>query len=97
MESTIPFPISVEAPYRLGSLRNKFIILECFSYDDYREMLIPFICRISKAYRELMVRNYTAVQKIIVESKDKLIVTNHNQIKNLPYYQKKLVSIDYHF
>lgn len=94
---TLKYEMPVEAPYRLGGIKNKYLILECFSYDDYIEMLIPYICRICKSYRELMIKNFQGVKKILAEEKYKLNVTNHNQIKNLPYYKGKLVNIDYPF
>jgi hypothetical protein len=91
------YEMPVEAPYRLGDIKNKYLILECFSYDDYIEMLIPYICRICKSYRELMIKNFQGVKKILAEERCKLNVTNHNQIKNLPYYKGKMVNIDYPF
>ena len=78
MESIKILPPPVEAPYRLGNIKNKFIILECFSFDDYRDMLIPFICRISKSYRDMMIRNFIGVQTILREADSKRVVTNHN-------------------
>jgi hypothetical protein len=93
----LKYEMPVEAPYRLGGIKNKYLILECFSFDDYIEMSIPYICRICKSYRELMIKNFQGVKKILVEEKYKMNVTNHNQIKNLPYYKGKLVNIDYPF
>jgi hypothetical protein len=89
--------IPLKAPFRLGGIKNKYLILEFFSYDDYIEILIPYICRICKSYRELMIKNFQGVKKILVEEKCKVSVTNHNQIKNLPFYKGKLVNIDYPF
>ena len=93
----LKYEMPVEAPYRLGGIKNKYLILECFSFDDCIEMSIPYICRICKSYRELMIKNFQGVKKILVEEKYKMNVTNHNQIKNLPYYKGKLVNIDYPF
>ena len=44
-----------------------------------------------------MIKNFQGVKKILVEENFNVSVTNHNQIKHLPYYKGKLVHIDYPF
>ena len=44
-----------------------------------------------------MIKNFQGVKKILVEEKFMVSVTNHSQIKNLPFYKGKLVIIDYPF
>ena len=49
-----------KAAYRLSKITNKYLIIEIFSYTDYRDKAAQYICKSNKTFLKLVKENFKA-------------------------------------